>query len=268
MSYICPNCQTPIEENVKFCPTCGQKVVRNEESTTTQTNEPVRDNDTSSVSSTGNPVLVNKPTNPDNPIFTALTDFTMKNCTIDSLNVTVILYIVLVVIDFIMGGNMLFGFSGFLEDLSDGLNDALPDGLLGVISLVALIYMFMHLNKVLFTIGMKSAIYNVLILLMLVWGFISLFPIILGHALSENSNSMFELISWSWLIVMVVVGYKIGQVQRLSWLSKVVIAFPIVTMIFGFAISEITFLFVIIAKIVLAVTMKSVLTPYYLEMKK
>lgn len=268
MSYICPNCQTPIEENVKFCPTCGQKVVKDQESPTTETNEPVQGNDTSNACPLGNPEFVNKPENAENPIFTALTDFTMNKCTLDSLNVTVILLIVFAVIDFIVGGNALFGFSGFLEDLSDGLTEAIPAGLFAVVGNVALAFLFMHLNKVLFTIGMKQAIYNILILLTLVVGVIFLFPIIIGHELSDESDTIIELISWSYLIVMFIVGYKIGKVVRMSWLSKVVMAYPVIAIIIGLSLSEITLLFMVAAKIILPLTMKSVLTPYYQEMKK
>lgn len=275
MSYICPNCQTPIEENDKFCPTCGQKVVRVEEPPLTQVEEPkesVAVNNPSNEQPTDNIVPKEKPedhiserdgqpTNFMNSVFAALTDFTMKNCTAKSLNIVTIVCCVLAIIDFLLSSYRRYFYGGFLDGISDGLMDIYPlsEPLHMTISMIVMAFLFMHLNKVMFKIEITGDIYNILVVLFLGG---ALFNLI--EAIWDEVN-MVGLFYIAISIVMVIVGIKIRKVEGFSLLSIVVIAWPVLIHIDDGDSAEFLSVLFSIASILLPIIMKKTLSPYYQE---
>ena len=278
MSNICPNCQTPITENDKFCPNCGQKVVRVEEPPLTQVEEPKESvvvNNPSNEKPTDNVVPEEKPedhiaerdgqpTNFMNSVFAALTDFTMKNCTAKSLNIVTIVCCVLAIIDFLLSSYRRYFYGGFLDGISDGLMDIYPlsTPLHMTIFLIVMAFLFMHLNKVLLKKEITGDIYNILVMLFLGGALFNLIEAIWDEV---NIVGLFYI---AISIVMVIVGIKIRKVEGFTMLSIVVIAWPILIHIDDGDNGEIIRILFIAVSLLLPIIMKRTLTPYFQIMEE
>ncbi len=267
MSYNCPNCQTPIEDNDKFCPTCGQKVVRVEEPPVTQVEEPkepVAVNNPTNEQPTDNIVSEEKPTNFMNSVFATLTNFTMKNCTAKSLNITTIVFCILVVIDFFTSDYRQFFYGGFFDGFSDGLMDIYPlsDPVHMALFLVVMTFLFMHLNKVLLKKEITGDIYSILVVLFLGGALFNLIEAIWDEV---NIVGLFYI---AISIVMVIVGIKIRKVEGFTMLSIVVIAWPILIHIDDGDNGEIIRILFIAVSLLLPIIMKRTLTPYFQIMEE
>ena len=275
MSNICPNCQTPITENDKFCPNCGQKIVIVEEPSITQVEEPkesVAVNNLSNEKPTDNVVPEEKPenhiserdgqpTNFMNSVFAALTDFTMKYCTAKSLNITTIVLCIIAVIDFFTSDYRRYFYGGSFDGFSDGLMDIYPlsDPVHMALFLIVMAFLFMHLNKVLLKKEITSDIYNILVVLFLGGALFNLIEAIWDEV---NIVGLFYI---AISIVMVIVGIKIRKVEGFTMLSIVVIAWPVLIHFdYGDSAEFLSVLF-FIASILLPIIMKKTLSPYYKE---